>query len=530
MRETNASITEYVQSYNTVWDELMKDEAHLDLALREYGHGSVYTTWNISFESVKRKNEDAAKFLQLWSYLGNGDIWYELFNNKQNPDLHKWSAPPEWFKRVVGGKTGFRKAVRVLLAYSLVEAKEDFDAFAMHPVVHEWCRNTMDADQRQEMAFLAITTVGFAVPSQMDFGDWRLQLRLLPHASQWLQRLKSAEDKTLCEGDWFALDRAIYNLGILHYHQTKFAEAERLFQRVLDSRDRNPQPELGESDLTTDVCYLLGQIYLTLGKLVAAEAIFKRAQKGIEVFSGPDDLGWIKMTRRLGEVYREQEKLAKAESTMQQALSASMRTVGPEHDITLHCIHDIALGYMDQGNLIKAEKMFKQALAGYESALGPDHFSTLRTVRSLSYIYRKQGKIAEAEASNQRAILGFEKLLGPHHLWTSDAIFEQGILHKCQNRLEDAEAAFRRVLAGYQNALGPENKSTLSAYRNLGYVLYRQGKLVEAGPIFEQFLSGSKKTFGADHQWTKDAANDLSKVYEEQGRLAEAEAILQSIS
>ena len=137
MRETNTSITEYLQSYNTVWNDVMKDEAHPDYVLPEYNHRSVYTTWAISFDRIRQKDADAANLLRVWSYLDNRGIWYGLFNNEQNPDLRCWSVPPDWFRRVIGKNTNFRRAVRDLLAYSLAEAKEDPDTFAMHPVVHE---------------------------------------------------------------------------------------------------------------------------------------------------------------------------------------------------------------------------------------------------------------------------------------------------------------------------------------------------------------------------------------------------------
>ena len=61
----------------------MKDEAHPDFVLREYGHHSVYTTWAISFECVKRKNETEANFLQVWSCLDNRDIWCDLFPQRE---------------------------------------------------------------------------------------------------------------------------------------------------------------------------------------------------------------------------------------------------------------------------------------------------------------------------------------------------------------------------------------------------------------------------------------------------------------
>ena len=101
MRETNTSMTEYLGFYNTAWDDLMTYEARPESALREYGNHSVRTTWTISFEGVKRKNEDAAKTLQVWSYLDNRDIWFEIFNNETSNN--KLAEAENLFQRLLMG-------------------------------------------------------------------------------------------------------------------------------------------------------------------------------------------------------------------------------------------------------------------------------------------------------------------------------------------------------------------------------------------------------------------------------------------
>ena len=126
------------------------------------------------------------------------------------------SAPPDWFQEVVGDKINFRGAVRTLLAYSLIEAKEGSNSFAMHPVVHEWYRSIMNADKRQSAAYLAITAVGFAVPGQGEKESWTVQPRLLPLAGQCLQQLQSLEDDTLSEEESYDLIWAIVGLGFLY--------------------------------------------------------------------------------------------------------------------------------------------------------------------------------------------------------------------------------------------------------------------------------------------------------------------------
>lgn len=190
-------MTEYLEFYNTAWNDLMYHEARPESTLREYGDRSVRTTWTISFECVKRINEDAANMLQVWSYLDNRDIWFEIFNNKKNLDLKFWSSPPEWFRRVVRDKLSFKRAAATLLAYSLIEARQDSESYGIHPVVHEWCRKTLNVDRRQESAFLAITSVAFGVLEEGDGDFFTTQRRLLPHASRFSQHMMDMLEENL---------------------------------------------------------------------------------------------------------------------------------------------------------------------------------------------------------------------------------------------------------------------------------------------------------------------------------------------
>ena len=190
--------------------------------------------------------------------------------------MHWSSAPPDWFKEVVGDKINFIGAVRTLLAYSFIEAKEGFNAFTMHPVVHEWCRSIMNADKRQSAAYLAITTVGFAVPGKREKEYWTVQPRLLPHVGQCLQQLQSLKDDTLSEEESYDLNRAIIGLGFLYREQQKFAEAEAIYRRVLDSSGRHFKPELDcESVVALRACSNLGCLYIRQGKLTKAETMLQ---------------------------------------------------------------------------------------------------------------------------------------------------------------------------------------------------------------------------------------------------------------
>ena len=501
----------------------MKDGSHPDFAPREYGYRSVYTTWSVSVECVKQKNEDAVSMLQLWSYLDNKDVWFGLFNNEQNWNLERWTNLPQWFRRVMGKDVDFRRAVRILLAYSLIEVKEDSDAFAMHPVVHDWCRETLGAGKRHEFMWLAITVVGFAVPFYVDRSYWEIELRLLPHTSRCIVLLDNVVEESLQRDDLLDLNTAIWSLGCICKDQLKLAEAEAMFQWALESEDKHSKRERDQdSDLTPEIHNSLGTLYLGQNKLEKAEAMFQRALTGFENLLGSDK-EQMTIINNLGILYAEQGKLAEAEAMYKRALAWYTDTLGPDHVETVNTANNLGDIYRRQGNLAEAESLLKRALVVRENELGPEHPMTLDTVSNLGNCHRDQDRLAEAEAMYRRALSGREKILGPDHTKTLDACYDLGNALFAQEKFPEAEVRFERALSGREKILGPDHTKTLNACHNLGSVLFAQEKFVEAEVRFERTLSGYKDN--KDYKWTRNSAIKLSRIYEKQGRLAEAEAM-----
>ena len=571
IRETNCSIAKYLLSYDTTWKVLMENESHPDFALREYDYRSVYTTWNVSFECVKQKNEDAAKMLQLWSSLDNKDIWYSLFNNKQNRNLKRWLNLPRWFRRVMGKDVDFREAVRILLAYSLIEAKEDSDAFAMHPVVHDWCRETLDASSRHEFALLAITVVGYAVPHRNERNFWELELRLLPHTSRCIALLDYLGKESLQEDDLLGISQAVLWVGHLFRDQLKFAEAEAMFQWALESDKKRCEGDVDkDTGITPTIHHSLGNLYADQKKLDKAEAMFQRALTGYEKSSGADTEDTMIVINNLGLVYERQGKLAEAEAMFKRALTWYTDTLGSDHVETADVVMNLSSIYSRQGNLTEAESLLKRALAVREDNLGSEHPATLETIFNLAHFYQGQRKFGEAEFQLERALSGYEKILGSEHTDTvdvcyklGDALFAQekfveaGVhferalsgykksknykrvkkaavklsrTYEHQGRLPEAEAILRPLLAEYEISLSPDHEFTLDACFQMGRVLVDQddkGKLSEAETMLQRALLGYRKVHGLDHEYTAAASYNLGLIFKRQGKLHEAEDKLQ---
>ena len=58
---------------------------------------------------------------------------------------------------------GFKRVVKMLLAYSLVESHRDTESYSIHPVVYDWCVESISRG-KHDLMMLALMVVGFAVP------------------------------------------------------------------------------------------------------------------------------------------------------------------------------------------------------------------------------------------------------------------------------------------------------------------------------------------------------------------------------
>ncbi|KAI9855038.1 MAG: hypothetical protein M1813_000582 [Trichoglossum hirsutum] len=508
------TVTKYLELYNSSWNDL-----HETLGVRrDYPQRTIVTTWMISFGELKRKDVSAVKLLQLWGYLDNQDLWFQLL---KWPDCQ--ARAPEWLRQITDTEITFLKTIQNLLGYSLIEQKESSDSYSMHVVVHDWIREFINKEDNN-LFRIGITSVGLAVPGDKEKDYQTMQRRLLPHANRLSQSLRRKHVLDSRSNEIYDISYlyGLHNLGDLYSCQEKFAEPEAMYQRALTGYEKVLGPEHTSTLRTVNN---LGILYQNQGKLAEAEAMYQRALAGKEKVLGPEHTSTLRTVNNLGNLYQNQGKLAEAEAMYQRALAGLEKVLGPERTSMLDTVSNLGVLYWGQGKRAEAEAMCQRALAGFEKVLGPEHTSTLDTVNNLGVLYRIQGKLAEAETMCQRALAGFEKALGPEHTPTLDTVNNLGILYRGQGKLAEAEAMYQRALAGFEKVLGPEHTSTLRTVNNLGILYQGQGKLAEAEAMCQRALAGFEKALGPEHTSTLQTVNNLSNLYRDQGRLAEAEAI-----
>jgi hypothetical protein len=78
------SLSDYLRLYKDSWAKLQRTSPELS----SYEDRTLYSTWQISFKHIERRNVLSAQLLRLWAYFDNQDVWFELLQHSDTKDLN----------------------------------------------------------------------------------------------------------------------------------------------------------------------------------------------------------------------------------------------------------------------------------------------------------------------------------------------------------------------------------------------------------------------------------------------------------
>jgi tetratricopeptide (TPR) repeat protein len=350
--QTADQFDDYLQMYEQSWKDLIENSDDL----MEYDNRTLYSTWNLSLKQVAAQDPEAAKMFRLMGYLGNADLWYELFREGAG-------SAPDWLCNITKSKARFNKAMATLHGYSLIEAMPGH--YSLHACVHDWVLECLIGNFDITLFGLATHCIAQNVAWDSIPKFWVINGRLNHHAL----RIEHCQQREIV--DWNVIDMGdIYRIG------------------YLDSMT---------------------------GRLKEAETMYVRALKGYEKAWGAEHTSTLNTVNNLGLLYADQGKMAEAKTMYVRALNGKEKAWGVEHTSTLNTVNNLGSLYADQGKMAKAKIMYVRALKGKEKAWGAKHTSTLNTVNNLGTLYADQDKMAEAEEMFEQVLEGFKKIYGVDH-------------------------------------------------------------------------------------------------------------------
>jgi tetratricopeptide (TPR) repeat protein len=339
LQESGVGVRTYTKFYEQQWKDLMSSEG-TDLPIQDYPERNIWTTWVISYNAIREKNESAANMLLLWSFLDNKDLWYGLLATACQKSITTRSKLSNWIGNAAISELKFSQAMRLLRNYSLVEEVEAAASYYTHPVVHKWAYHYQSADSRKRIGRLAVMVVGWAVPPDSARDKSAVQRRLLPHVQACSQYVAVAE-----------------------------------LEQIEEYRDENEPGSEGENIVVyLDGVHLLGLLYADQGKLGEAEMMYMRALQGKEEALGPKHTSTLGTVNNLGNLYANQGKLDEAEKMYMRALQGYEETLDSDtfarYRPALNTLWGLGYVFAAKEEIPKARVMYTRSRNGFEALLG----------------------------------------------------------------------------------------------------------------------------------------------------------------
>jgi tetratricopeptide (TPR) repeat protein len=260
------------------------------------------------------------------------------------------------------------------------------------------------------------------------------------------------------------------NLALLYRHQDRYRDAELMFRRALEWRQKNlPAGSI-------DIAYSLNN---------------------------------------LGEIYRIQGREWEARNLMETAV----RSLEPSHsDVPAYpsMLGNLAIVIARFGEFDQAEQLLRSALLLYESRQESASREYGVTLGNLSQVLEATNKLEAAVATDEQAIAIFQRLGNSARADLAGTLANTGELYQRLLRMKDARQAEEQAL----DLLSPEGDAALRAQilRHLGNILANAGSALDSLPYFEHSLLIEEKTFGAEHPATARLLLDYSAASERAGK------------
>ncbi|KAK3319454.1 hypothetical protein B0H66DRAFT_591998 [Apodospora peruviana] len=577
IRETKCALGDFLQTYQRPETCLRSGEngptpVSVDL------HPSVKAMVTIICDQIRRIDSPAWNLLSLWTCLDNRDLWYGLFSPEfplpvQSPSL-------SWYKSVAASPESFAEGMRTLERYGISQPVDDPSGNFVHAVILQCAEETLSKVVDPELAWLAVRTVGRAIPDDVEKMEVALKDRLEPHARRChrLVTAKTAEPYFTSENPFLPDDNIKLDTGLIYFASVfrlgkflghigmtneadallirvsqaygdimgptnpvtldainarasvlaasgKLIEAEKLYLEVLKTCDESPEVQEPNAYPTIKTAHSLATLEKKLKKYDESETLYRRVLDVYMTRKGPDDSSTAHIAGELAFVCALQEKLDNAAEFYLLALRAQRLSKDIAYVTTLVSISRLVLVTITSGKLAEAEKLAVACLSETDQApQGLGNIQALEMIEVVREIYSKDGKFDDAERMYLRALESYELFLSAQQKEMADLAYNLANFYTLRGRFEKAEPMVTKALRAYEESLGADHHYTLDALANLANILSQQGKHTEAEKIHLQALERKEKSLGLEHRKTFESFNNMGAFYFGLNKFEEAES------
>ncbi|KAF8961379.1 hypothetical protein BDZ97DRAFT_1208591 [Flammula alnicola] len=510
-----SSLSEYRELYQHERDNLLQNKEVQ--GEDQYGL-AVYATWRLSYDKL---NQSAQTFLQICSILHHEGISEQIFEKAALSDLQLEDSELQNEVTQLLNQLGkqdshwnswvFRKIVRQLASYSLIECDRQNRTYSIHPLVQHWSGITMEKD-RYLMQKCILSIIGLSISWRFDDSDYKYRRTLLQHINNSIASIKLEE---------ISLSVASH-IALVYFEQGHWNDAEGLDMVVMEKRkqllgDDHPQTLASMANLAST--------YRNQGRWNDAEVLEVVAMEKRKRVLGDDHPDTLTIMANLATTYSDQGCWKDAEALEVVVMEKSKHVLGDDHPDTLTIMGNLAATYRKQGHWNDAEVLEVEVMEKSKQLLGDDHPQTLTSMANLASTYRNQGRWNDAEVLEVEVMEKSKQLLGDDHPQTLTSMANLAATYGNQGHWNDAEALEVMVMEKRKRVLGDDHPDTLMIMANLARTYSDQGRWNDAEALDMVVMEKRKQLLGDDHPDTLMSMGNLAATYSNQGRWNDAEAL-----
>ncbi|KAK4252200.1 hypothetical protein C7999DRAFT_37170 [Corynascus novoguineensis] len=499
-------------------------ESEFDRHRRPGLSNSIFETWNISMEQIRRENEMAYNILHVLAFLDSQNIPIEIMTKAAallNKKITDDKQGGESTKSVNSGSDSedddddevLHAAIRLQeFSFLRFRASEGTNrTYEMHKLVQEATQYALSRRDRRKdethfskLALLVVTDL-FPERRRELWGECEKYVVHAQRAAEWAE---------VCEGEIEASDLLSRVAGYM-YDRGRWREKEPVDKRAYEFRRKRLG---GKHPSTIWSMASLATTYHARGRYEEAENIKVEVLALWRELLGEKHPNTIRSMAELATTYYAQGRWEEAEKIHLETLAVWREVHGEKHPNTIWTMASLATTYQAQGRREEAEKIQVEVLPLLREVRGEKHPNTIWTMASLATIYQAQGRWEEAEKIQVEVLPLLREVLGEKHpntIWTMASL---ATTYQAQGRWEEAEKIQVELLALRHEVLGEKHPDTLQAMALLAMTYHAQGRWEEAEKIQVEVLALLREVRGEKHPDMVLTMASLAATYQAQGR------------
>ncbi len=447
---------------------------------------SVFITWDITMETIRKESLLATSLLNICACLASNDV--------PNFLLEKFANTPE---NNLNSEI-FEEALGILNCYSMLAINKQNHSSSIHRLVQEVIQLNLGKERSHNLMNIFNLLIDSFPYGGERLADYAKKQQLLPHLDAFLSHLEAWQQEEYQINKDREKD---YLLPLLNYIADGYsslgnAEKEReLLEQALAINERHyclDHPVVAVT-LTN-----LGNAYYRLGETLKSRELWERALATKERHYGLDHPEVAVTLNNLCVAYESLGDAQKSRELLERALVINEIHYGLDHPEVAITLTNLGIAYGSLGDAQKSRELWERALAIKERYYGLDHPNVAVTLTNLGDAYYRLGETQKSRELWERALAIKERHYGLDHPEVAITLTNLGIAYGSLGDVKKFRDLLERTLVINERHYGLNHPNVAITLTNLGNAYGKLGDSQKSREFLERALVINERHYGLD--------------------------------